>query len=112
MTPREIEKLKVLGFVEIGNLVHYSGRDRYFGKSDAPDAKGAWAAADEWVRSEHGLKATMADKVLWFCLPHLSDGHGIEVVPLHGKFIATSGWTRAEADSPEAAVDALFWKVP
>lgn len=113
MTPRDIEKLKAIGY-DLTSLLRAEYRRILVNGDDAPHGEG-WDAAKAHSRSPEGLKATMADKVRW-----LAENEE------HGAGVLISAWSdtkfSAEFDhgdsefeqggSPEAAVDALFWRVP
>lgn len=107
MTPRDIEKLKALGYSFNSNaagcyvLLNGSVVDHQGG--DEP-----WTVAQDHSQFE-GLKATMADKVRWL-------DTSVDIYPDENRttWVAqiTSSYTYGSGQSPEAAVDALFWKVP
>lgn len=70
----------------------------------------AWAHCKSYAQSEFGMLVLMADKVRWLgtvCIYPLTDG-----------WVATIDCRRdgeveeSKADSPQAAVDALFWGAP
>lgn len=132
VSEREIEKLKAIGLVQrledvVGpsdpqERVRWLARPRPIRQHDP----GTWDGLKEWAQSPEGLKATMAAKVRWLCA-HKELGYGLTVGggrAIAARFVATynnsDGYSpdyykqvaTAPCDSPEAAVDALFWKVP
>lgn len=127
MTPREIEKLQAIGY----NFTQYKwghiwlpprgarplvDKEFNFGIVDAES--GSLDMAKAHAQSAEGLKATMADKVRYINEKHL---RGVLVEPVwedgDSDFYATltrqdgRGKHTEGGQSPEAAVDALFWAV-
>lgn len=119
MTPRDIEKLKAIGFTVIHEPHTHPSNQNYYqlkpaqGQPDGlhlvwvPTEELGWEAHKRYVTSPDGMKATMADKIRFIGDMEICQG--------------LSGWTAfkgrgpdtesGEGDSTEAAVDALFWKV-
>lgn len=111
MTPRDIEKLKAIGYHVSSDFngvsTHWFADRGYHGMpATICDSEAeAWSACKTHAQSPEGLKATMADKVRWLV------DIGVRALP-NGHFEARSYLVKVEGASPEAAVDALFWKVP
>lgn len=113
MTPRDIEKLQAIGYTVPFDGVAY---DCFLQGEDILEHRDwefehmAWGACKAHAQSPDGMKATMAEKVRFI-------GRVVIRAPVKG----VNNWDawqdepddiEAEGDSPEAAVDALFWKVP
>lgn len=111
-TPRDIEKLRAIGHeVRASNLKtpgaafrgKVPGKGAFYRNSETE----AWDGCKAYAQSPEGMKATMADKVRW--LGPIEFGWW---KPLTEKrWVARNAMRSAIGDSPEAAVDALFWKV-
>lgn len=117
---RDIGKLKAIGYTVYRN---HAGSYNWYpvGSQEglaAPPTEGeAWKFSKAHAQSPEGMKATMADKVRWLNVEFGKTGHIGAVVIAgpygDGHFAASHQLSgQHEADSPEAAVDALFWKVP
>lgn len=132
MMPRDIEKLEALGYEVVSSRGRASDcswvacEPVWLGKlAKNPSGHIAWIhgrtnQAEGWdackahAQSPDGLKATMADKVRWLIEPTRFPS-ALHQLCLNGRHFAFFGALGDEADgydSPEAAVDALFWKVP
>lgn len=119
MTPRDIEKLKAIGIREA-----WQEHTHYF--IGFPGPKKAWttewaahqsthskddavAEAKAYVQSPEGMRATMADKVRFLgTLIVQAPANGLPWYAARFEPLVPMG----TGESPEAAVDALFWKVP
>lgn len=117
-TKREIEKLEAIGY-EVITIKHLF-RKAFFAANLNNDwfcvgggrtivtyrefktENAAWDYCSAHAQSPEGMKATMADKVRWL-IEHCHDAALVEL------FRDTSPLGMPK---PEAAVDALFWKVP
>jgi len=119
LSPRMIEKLEAIGYqisTPPTTEVHFHGRrigDYIMGARHTPDLgrQRAWKGALIHAESLEGMKITMADKVRW--LSTTFPGFMVTVRTVDGKFNARVVEFRiAGADSPEAAVHALWESVP
>lgn len=107
LTARDIEKLKALGL----RIQGAPQGPRQAEMTQAEMELQQWADIKECVQSSW-LKATMADKVRW-----LNDqtSRAVIIEKVRSRYQADAmlnPCVSADGDSPEAAVDALFWKVP
>lgn len=118
LTPRQIEKLEAIGY-EItlpATEIHFRGRrvgDYVMGAAHLADLgrQRAWKGAMNHASSDEGMKITMADKVRW--LSTTFAGFMVTVRSVGGKFHARVAEIRiGDADSPEAAVHALWVNAP
>jgi hypothetical protein len=115
MTPRQIEKLKAIGY-DVQPIA--TGGNKSTGPSYAPWHSGmseaeAWQCAMAHASSPEGMVATMAAKVKWLCGKLYPLSIGCWKVNKRFVFAATVGVeTGPQADSPEAAVHALWEAVP
>lgn len=116
VSERDIEKMRDIGYhvdeehLGDGDKVAiadrgYHGMPATIMANGDDDVADAWASCKAHAQSPEGMKATMADKVRWL---HERWNYAIESSRHHGRFRFGDG----EGDSPESAVDALFWKVP
>lgn len=128
VSDRDIEKLKAIGYqvkeLDITALDPIDGKRGIVGSTLGVSFNGETVfQPDQWCKSltEHGawkkaylhsaktVKATMADKVRWLKNVDLW-------MEVDGRFAISHGPSNRGAfsikDSPEAAVDALFWAVP
>lgn len=136
MTPRDIEKLKAIGYTvrkvldlgwdgftpaanrAIQEETWEDGGDIGDGDDFFASEEAAWQGCLAHAQSPEGLKATMADKVRWLLANGETTFTGSGRFEMSGPhddgFHATCRQAIGifRADSPEAAVDALFWKVP
>lgn len=112
VSSRDMEKLKAIGYTAnrtgTGKFVvsrqwGEPGGEYLGGRFDTEEI--AFRAAQIHSQTD-GLKATMADKVRL-----LSSVQVYTLVIASGKWFATRNDTEGEGDTPEVAVDTLFWKV-
>lgn len=137
ISARTIEKLKAIGYTVIGRggnwvIYNHNGLTTNGGadlKSTGSE-ESAYRVSREHAQSPSGMKATMADKVRWLQtaeIPGLRIRHLDAPYPVAGQpgrwaihahttvvsaDLVHTGDEYGEGASPEAAVDALFWKVP
>ncbi len=126
MTPRDIEKLKFLGYdagfgddydengnpyVEVG--LNHLLVDKVSSSDPSDGIAFGWEKAKAHAQSPEGMKATMADKIAFLS--------AIDVVRIyftsdHQYFAALGegdgGPESHDCADPQTAVDALIWKVP
>lgn len=126
ISERDTEKLKAIGYV----IKVYKGAKTIDGRPIAEIdciplmppmvfsgdnvVERAWAVCETHAKSA-GLKATMADKVRWLINNSASWVEictGDEDRTFYEASLPDIYEKDAQGGSPEAAVDALFWKVP
>lgn len=119
MTPRDIEKLEAIGY-EVKDprngiwSVHGHCFDNLEDYHLASSQEEGWRDCKDDAQSPEGMKATMADKVRWltqtrdhyFVIEWMATDMWLASVGVGERLILDTG------DSPETAVDTLFWKVP
>lgn len=121
VSPRDIEKLKAIGYdmwvrQEERIVYGYYKKDLVEVNPDPPIGPELWDWAKADAQSPEGMKITMADKVRLFAEIDDVDPE-VHLAP------SSLGWTAritcdgevmfvADGETPEAAMDALFWSVP
>lgn len=105
MTPRDIEKLKAIGYHFDGRYVTWPG----CAPVRSPGKLDVWKACKTHAQSSEGLKATMADKVQFLSRQEVLVIQGTDGLWTTHRFGRAAEQTFGP--SPEAAVDTLFWKV-
>lgn len=112
ISSRDIEKLKAIGYVERddGWLQNNGlpGETREW----SPGIKDRWGQAKAHAQSPEGMKATMADKVRWLLQHGRLDLTDVSISLYPWGTLRKHISIGADPKMPEAAVDALFWRVP
>jgi hypothetical protein len=113
MTPRNIEKLKAIGYGPFDEVENLRKTGSHRSEADF------WFCAKAHAQSPDGMKATRSDKERLICgdSGHITIDHRqIPGVPDRGWFVhlvsnTADGGKCANGESPEQAIDRLFWSM-